>query len=352
MNKTIYFGSVPVGESHEPLLLPDIDMFFNKDLDLARKVIADLVASGVKVIKGAVIHDATIALDNGALETFFCPDRGLVQENYRALMERKVMPLGDHLELFRLIRSLGPELVLSVYDIEGAVFAKDVGACALKIPSTNITHFPLISFVSGLDLPIIIDTGKSTLEEIARAYQWAKDSGANDIVIEHSPEAPPSSLNNHNLKMIPILRQNFDALIGLSDHHSGDQMMHAAVALGACILEKGVCDDSQPIDQDVFHSMRISEVKGILKDCTDIFHGLGGMRYLKGNRGKPLARMGIVAKRDFEIGDVLKLEDVHFAFPAVGIGCEYWPEVQGVCITKAIKSGEPVYWSNIGIDKK
>lgn len=346
--KPILFGDIPVGEGCEPLLLPDIDMFFNRDLDAAAKIVNDLVKAGTRVIKGAVIHSADIALDNGTTESYYSPEVGIVTENYRELMERKVMSFEEHESLFELCKKLGPELVLSVYDRKGAEFAKDIGACALKIPSTNITHEPLIGCLGGLDLPVIIDTGKSTLEEIARAVQWARDGGVRDLILEHSPEAPPSPLENHNLKMIQTLRRAFECPVGLSDHHAGNEMMYAAVALGASVLEKGVCANDQGVDQDVYHSMRVGEVEEVLTTCSNIHRALGsGMRYLPRDRAKPSARMGLVAAENLKVGDNISESNVDFAFPAVGVPTENWTQIKGWRLVVEKNAGDPIEWKDI-----
>jgi len=348
MMKTIHFGDIPVGPEFAPVLLPDIDMFFNKDLLVAEQVVNKLVNSRVNVIKGAVIHSADIALDDGTTESYFSPETGIITENYRALMERKVMTLDEHDSLFALCRRLGPELVLSVYDLKGVEFAKDIGACALKVPSTNITHEPLIRALGSYGLPVILDTGKSTLEEIARAVQWAHDGGINQLIIEHSPEAPPASLTKHNLRMLSTLQVAFDCPVGLSDHHAGDEMMYAAVALGASVIEKGVCADEQEHDQDVYHAMRVSDVEQILVKCLNIYEALGSnMRHLERDRPKSTARMGLIARHDLQIGAIVSLETVDFAFPARGVPTEYWSLVEGWKLKSEKIAGKVIGWEDL-----
>lgn len=346
--KIIHFGDIPVGSGVPPVLLPDIDMFFNKDLVVAEQVVKKLVASQVSVIKGAVIHSPEIALDDGTTESYYSPESGVVTENYRELMERKIMTLDEHEGLFKLCKDLGPELVLSVYDIKGASFAKDVGACALKVPSTNITHEPLISSLGQFGLPVLLDTGKSTLEEIARAVQWVRDGGVNQLIIEHSPEAPPAGLERHNLRMLPTMQSAFECPVGLSDHHAGHEMMYAAIALGACVIEKGVCADEQDYDQDVYHAMRVSDVKEVWTKCMNIYTALGNnMRYLERSRPKPQARMGLTARCDLQVGDIISLSTADFAFPAKGIPTEYWGLVEGAKLKASVSAGAVIGWDDL-----
>ncbi|HOV03158.1 MAG TPA: N-acetylneuraminate synthase family protein [Kaistiaceae bacterium] len=344
---SVWFGKRLVGGGAAPLLLPDIDLFFNQDMALAEFMLSSLVAAGIEIVKGAVLHRAEIALDDGTEAAYFDGNQ-ILHENYRALIARKVVSLAETDRLFAVARGAGIDFVLSVYDIEGAAFARDIGAVAIKIPSSNITHEPLIRFAAGLGLPLMIDTGKSSLDEIATAENWAREGGASALLIEHSPPAPPAPLSQHHLQMIPTLSRLFRVPIGLSDHHHGLEMMLAGAALGASVLEKGVVPDGADIDQDTFHAMRLSEVAGLLTAVSAIHAAIGDpMRRLSPARAKPIDRMGLVARRDLEPGVEISLETIDFAFPARGIGAELWSAVAGCRLIRAVRMGRPVSWNDI-----
>lgn len=338
----------PVADGAPPLLFPDIGTFFNQDMAVAEDLVRRLHSAGAELIKGEILHDPNIALDDDTLEVYLTRDGRRVEERYRALIERKIVPFAAYERLFGLCKSLGVRFLLSVYDFRGAEFARDIGACALKIASSNIVHRPLIEHVARLGLPMIIDTGKSTLEEIARAVQWAEDAGEERIVIQHSPEAPPAALENHNLRMLVTLRQAFDRPVGLSDHHAGDEMLYAAVALGAHAVEKGVCPDNLLQDQDVHHAMPISRAEEVFAKCRRIHLALGsGVRHLRRDREKYISRMGLAAARDIHAGEPLTMEEVRFAFPAKGIPVEHWEVVQGWRVRHPIRRGEPIRWQDV-----
>jgi sialic acid synthase SpsE len=135
---------------------------------------------------------------------------------------------------------------------------------------------------------------------------------------------------------------------GLSDHHGGDEMLLAATALGATVLEKGVCPDDMGDEQDGGHAMPISDVAEVLQRIHAIADGLGsGIRTLPRQRDKYISRMGLVARIDLQPGDELNLETVRFAFPALGVGTEYWSEVVGCSVKQSISAGEVLDWPAI-----
>lgn len=235
----IDLGGRLIGDGEPPLLLPDIGTFFNQDMSKAYEIIKGLHMAGCDFIKGEILHTPDICLEDETTETYIGDDGQLVSENYRKLIERKVVSFAAYEEIFAYSRSLEMNLVLSVYDMAGAEFAVKMNAVALKIASSNITNEFLISTVSNLGIPLILDTGKSDFEEVARAVMWARDAGCNQLIVEHSPDAPPKPLANHNLNIMKSYHEAFGTLVGLSDHHAGNEMMIASVALGAHLLEKG-----------------------------------------------------------------------------------------------------------------
>jgi sialic acid synthase SpsE len=337
-----------VDDGEPPLFFPDIGTFFNQDMAVAEAMVKRLHAAGADLIKGEILHDAEIALDDDTCETYLARDGKVVTERTRAVIKRKVVSLDSYERLFRLCQSLEIGFLLSIYDFRGAEFARDIGACALKIASSNIVHRPLIEYTARTGLPMIIDTGKATLEEIARAVQWAEDAGAEAILIQHSPEAPPSPLANHNLRMLTSLRQVFDRPVGLSDHHAGEEMLYAAVALGAHAVEKGIVPDGMTPDQDVYHAMPISMFEEVLAKCKRIQLAIGtNMRYLRRDSKKHPYRMGIAAAKDLRPGDTLTLDNVHFSFPNKGIPVEHWEIVEGWRVRGRLIQGQLIRWQDV-----
>jgi sialic acid synthase SpsE len=345
-NKTFQLGGVMVGAGKCPLLLPDIGTFFNQDMEQAEQMIRQLAEAGVKTVKGEVLQRADIALDVDYEDEYLVREGQLQKENYRRLIERKVLSLEDYERLFTLCRNLGMQVVVSIYDFEGAKFAADQDCVALKIASSNITHQPLIEYVARLGLPMIMDTGRANLSEIARAVNWAEKAGVRHLIIQQSPKAPPAPVSEHNLRFMETLRQTFGCQVGLSDHHAGTEMLLAATVMDVAVLEKGVYPDGVEMDQGIYHAMPVSQVGETLKQIQQIHAALGdGRAPLETQPHR--ARMGLVAKTDLPAGAVLSLDMVDFAFPALGIGAQAWPEVDKAVLKHPVADGSVIRWSDL-----
>lgn len=360
MTREFSLGGFAVGPSHPPLFFAEIGSFFNGRPEPARELIEriiacrDAVPEQPVVLKTEILDDAEICLPGDTMETYASKAGGVKQENYRALIERKVMKTADYIPLFAMCRDANIPFVVSVYDMKAADFAKQHGAAGLKIASSNLTHVPLIRHTAGLGLPMVIDTGRASIAEVHRAIDTARKGGCPDIVVQHSPEGHPAPAKSHNLRIMQTYMSTFGLPAGLSDHYTGDEMLYIAVALGASVLEKGIYFDPDELDQDIAHSMGIDDLPRVLRMVHDTFIALGR------TERDPLLKIDwvigtsqrqcLVANRDLRPGDPIDLQTVRFAFPMRGIPVEHWDLVSAWRIQSAVAAGQPIRWEHVGPD--
>lgn len=326
-----------------PVFWPDIDVYFKRDLSLALRMVDTLHEMGVRVIKTAALHDANVCLPGSAEVQYHVPGRGPVSEPYRAVIDRHALPMPDLRRLCERVRQRGLDLVLSVYDPEGIALAQAFDAAAIKIPSSNIVHAPLIRAAAACAPLLVLDTGRSTLNEIDRAVHWARSAGARRLLIQHSPPGPPAPVGEQRLSVMPALGLRHGAAFGLSDHFPGLDMVALAVALGAQVIEKGVCPDGATADIDLAHALPLAHVPQALQIIAHA-HQAVGVADLSDRIGRARSpdRMGLVVARSLYPGDRIDAGSVRFAFPTVGIPVEDWDQVQARAVRAYLEPGEPL----------
>lgn len=331
-------------QQHGCLFLPDIGTFFNNNISQALSLVDSLSESQIPVLKAEILHDIDICLNGDFQEHYYSSiDDRLIYENYRSLIERKIVSLDSYKRIFNHAKCRGMSIIVSVYDEIGASFAVSEGCIALKLASSNITNDRLIRYLSSVSLPIIIDTGHSTLEEIARTVNIFNDLGKYNLVIQHSPLAPPAPVDQHNLLFMKTLSSSFGVPVGLSDHHITEEMLYAAVALGASVVEKGVCPDELGDEQDRAHALNISQARIVNYKINNIVQALGtGYRHLNRDRIKYRARMCIYACRNIAKGDLFSHENTDIAFPLDGVGSEFHDDLVGLVSLCDIPKGSPI----------
>lgn len=326
----------------KPIFLPEIGTFFNQDMALAHRLIDTMLEAGVSAIKGEILHDERIALNVDYEVAYYDATRGTKKtENYRDLIARKIVSLEEYETLFSYPKQKGIALVLSVYDFSGADFALSIGADALKIASSNIVHRPLIEYLAHKRIPTIIDTGKSHFYEIARAVEWFRMAGGRDLLLQHSPAAPPAPASQQHLSMLPLLNHTFECPVGLSDHAIGTDMLLASIPLGASLLEKGIILPSMAGEQDAAHAMPAADVAPLMRRIEAIHDAVSGESRPAPSATHP-ARMGIVAADRLKPGTKLSLDKVRFAWPVLGISVDRWSEVEGRQISETIAPDQPI----------
>lgn len=357
MVREFKLGGFDVSRSAPPIFFAEVGSYFNGDAGLAmqlfEKIVAvrDAVPGAPVVLKTEILDDPEICLPGDLVESYVDKAGNVKRENYRELIERKAMPLADYRPLFAYCRTNNMPTVVSVYDFKAADFSAAEGAAGLKIASANIVHLPLIEHVASLGLPMVIDSGRSSLQEVARAVECARAAGCADIIVQHSPDGHPARPEAHNLRILQSYDQCFGLPTGLSDHYVGVEMLYMAIALGACVLEKGLYFNPDELDQDISHSMSIASFEAVLRTTLDCWTALGNTWRNKGvaitgNIGSS-QRQGLVARRDLKPGDAVALENVRFAFPALGIGAEHWPIVKSWRLGTAVAQGQPIGWKDV-----
>ena len=346
--KTLKLGKIKIGEKHPPIFLPDIGTFFNKDLNLAKKLIKKLIISGAEVIKGEVLHDPRIVINSSFMEPYLINKGKIYKEKMKKIIDRKFISLSKYEKIFSFCNSKKIPFVLSVYDFEGANFAYDIGACGIKIASSNLLHKPLIEHVIKFNIPIFLDTGKASMNEIVRSVGWFKKKGFNKLHIQHSPYPPPSPIFKHDLNMIKTFKKKFKLSVGLSDHHKTEEMLYAAIALGASTIEKGIISNEIKNDIDVFHALNVDNFKIVNQKCKNIFFALGKYeRNLKKKDPRHSFRMCITSNAFLKKNTRITLNNINFAFPNFGISVENTDKILGKKIKRDIKKNAPIKWSDI-----
>lgn len=343
---TVQIGKVPIGDGHPTALAAEIGTYFNQDIGLARDYLAQVAEAGVPLFKTEILHDPDVCLKSSGLEITFNHATGKKVEEYRALIERKTVPLADYAKLFAECRKLDIPFIASVYDFEGVDFFVREGGAALKIARHNMTHYPLIAYCARTRLPVIFDAGLVYVEELAKAVHVAQREGA-PVIINHHPGPNPTPAERQNLRVMQTWKQTFDVPVGISCHYRGDEILFAAVGLGANLIEKGVVDDNTRIEQDVVSALNLSELKSFQQKLLNCSAALGERLPQIPEPRDLNTRKGLVARKPIAAGDALTFENTGFAWPPLGIKVEDWETVAHHPAARAIPAGEPIRWGDV-----
>jgi N,N'-diacetyllegionaminate synthase len=203
-----------------------------------------------------------------------------------------------------------------------------------KIPSGEITNLPYLRKVADLNLPIVMSTGMSTLEEVQTALDILMENGVKkqDIIVLHCNTEYPTPMEDVNLKAMITMREKLDVKVGYSDHSLGIEVPVAAVALGAKVVEKHFTLDKTMDGPDHRASLEPRELKDMVKAIRNIEKAMGSGEKVPSASEKKniaIARKSIVAAKNIHKGERLTEDNLTVKRPGEGISPMRWDEIIG-----------------------
>jgi len=208
------------------------------------------------------------------------------------------------------------------FDEESADFLADLGVAVFKIPSGEITNLPFLRHVACRGKPMIVSTGMSYLGEVETAVRTIEEAGNYDFVLLHCVSNYPADPADVNLRAMQTMATAFGVPVGYSDHTLGIEVAIAAVALGACVIEKHFTLDRSLPGPDHRASLEPDELAVLVRGIRTVEAALGqGRKEPAASEANTaaVARRSLVAARDIPAGTVLTEEMLAIKRPGTGL---------------------------------
>lgn len=224
-----------------------------------------------------------------------------------------------------------------------------------KIPSGEITNLPMIEHIALKNKPIIMSTGMSDLDEVARAVKLIKDKQhvASDfppLTLLHCTSNYPTAFKDANLKAIQTLHRHFNLPTGYSDHTPGIEAAIAAVALGATVIEKHFTIDRNLPGPDHKASIEPTELRHLASAIRDIEVALGnGEKVMTESEReiRDIARRSLAAATDLKRGTILTRNHVEIKRPGTGISPVDLDQAIGKRLLHDVREDEVITWEDL-----
>jgi N,N'-diacetyllegionaminate synthase len=222
----------------------------------------------------------------------------------------------------------------SPFDIESAKFLKKLDEKIIKIPSGEITNFPLLVEIGKMKKKIILSTGMSNISEIKKALKILIENGTkrDDISILHCITAYPTPLKEVNLGAINNLKKKFNINVGFSDHTKGIEIPIAAVAIGAQIIEKHITLDKNLKGPDHKSSLNPEEFKRMvsyIRNTELTIKNYSKKTQFSEQENKKIVRKSIVAKKFIKKGEFFSKDNLTVKRPGYGKSPMKWLKIIG-----------------------
>jgi N-acetylneuraminate synthase len=264
------------------------------------------------------------------------------------LYEEAYTPWEWQPKLKKVADGLGVDLFSSPFDFTAVDFLDNMGVPAFKVASFESTDPPLVAYVASKGKPVLMSTGMASMGQIDDAVQAARQAGAGPgklllFKCVSSYPAPPEAMN---LRTIPHLAAAFNAPVGLSDHTLGTEVPVAAVALGACAIEKHVTLSRAEGGPDAQFSLEPEELTRMVREIRNIESALGGVFYGPTEWEKPnrVFQRSLIVTEDVTAGEKFTPANLRSIRPGYGLAPKFMGDIIGKKAARAIKRGTPLSW--------
>jgi len=245
-----------------------------------------------------------------------------------------------------LADDLGIALFSTPFDATAVDFLESMQVPAHKIASFELVDLPLIRQVAATGKPVIMSTGMASLAEIHEAVTAFRDAGGRQLALLKCTSAYPSPPEEMNLRTIPHLSEAFGVPTGLSDHTLGYAVPVAAVAVGACIVEKHFTESRAVPGPDSAFSLEPVEFKAMVDAIRIAERALGRVSYEVTEResASRAFRRSLFVVEAVKEGELFTAQNVRSIRPGYGLPVKHLPEILGRRAARDLTRGTPATW--------
>ena len=342
--KTVKIGDKLIGNREPCFIIAEAGSNHNGSLEQAKKLIDAAAEAGADAVKFQIFKAES-------LYSKYTPEFSYLkgQDTYE-LIKSIETPREWIKELAGYCKGKNIDFLASVFDFD-AVDIMDRYVSAFKIASFEITDLELIRYAAEKGKSMVISTGMANLGEIEDAINAVKSVRNENIVLLHCNSLYPTPVEVVNLKAIDAMRTAFKIPIGFSDHTLGIHIPIAAVAMGACVIEKHFTLDRTLPGPDHSFAIEPDELKEMVKCIRDVEKAKGsGIKEKSELESEEMyikARGSIHARWDIPKGTEITRDMLIIKRPGYGIKPKFIDIVVGRDAKKDIKEDEWITWEMV-----
>jgi N-acetylneuraminate synthase len=346
MSAHIQIGARRVGKGEPVYIVAELSANHHRDFNQAVRIIEAAKRAGADAVKLQTYTPDTMTLRSERAE--FRIGGGTLWDGrtLHDLYGEAYTPWEWQPKLKQVANDLGLDLFSTPFDATAVDFLEGMKVRAHKVASFEVVDIPLLQKIASTGKPMIMSTGMAEIEEIQEAVTTARGAGATQIALLKCTSAYPAAADEMHLRTIPAMERKFDVPVGLSDHTMGIAAPVAAVALGACIIEKHLTLSRSAKGPDGAFSLEPAEFRAMIDAVRTTERALGDVHF--GTSPQELSsrafRRSLFVVREVKRGQIFNCENVHSIRPSHGLHTRYFPEVLGRRAARDIEPGTPLSW--------
>ena len=338
-------GDKIIGSRSKPFIIAEMSGNHNQSLDRAFEIVKAAADAGADAVKLQTYTADTITFKGSGDEFQIRDENSLWKgQNLYDLYKMAYTPWEWHKPIFDYAAELGLIAFSSPFDESAVDFLETLNVPVYKIASFENTDHILLKKVAKTGKPVIMSTGVSTISDIQESIKVLNDNGNKELILLKCTSTYPATPENTNILTIPHMKDLYGYQVGLSDHTMGIGVSVAAVALGACVIEKHLTLSRAEGGVDAAFSLEPEEFKNLVIESERAFLSLGKVNYeLTEKEKKNLQfKRSLYLVQDINAGEMLTAAHIKSIRPGNGLHTRYYDEIIGKIAKSSVKAGTPI----------
>lgn len=327
------------------LIIAEAGVNHNGSIQLALELIDAAVEAGADIVKFQTFNTNDLVSRYAEKADYQKKNINNTDDTQYFMLKDLELSHEFHHKLYKYCQKKNIIFLSTAFDLSSIEFLVSLGIDRFKIPSGEITNLPYLKAIAAFKKPIILSTGMATLGEIEAALNVLESSGMSreQMVVLHCHTDYPTAMRDVHLKAMKTISQAFGVKVGYSDHTLGIEVAIAAVALGACVIEKHLTINKNLEGPDHKASTEPEDFKKMVKAIRNIEVALGDKIKRPSAselKNKLAARKSLVAASPICIGAPFTKDNLAVKRPGHGISPMELDNVIGKLATRDFKVDE------------
>lgn len=338
---TIQLGDRTVGAGRPCFVIAEAGVNHNGVMEMAMSLVDVAVAAGADAVKFQSFRAETIVAPQAPKAQYQLQTTGATESHFD-MLKRLELSVASHVEIQQYCSSRHIVFLSTPFDVESIDLLDRLGVPAFKISSGDLTNLPLLQHAASKRKPIVLSTGMSNLQEVEEAVAVLAAAGCDQVILLQCVSNYPADPADVNLRAMQTMAERFRLPVGYSDHTTGIEIAMAAVALGACVIEKHFTLDRNLPGPDHRASLEPAELQAMIQGIRKVEAALGDGRKIpaasEANTAS-IARRSLMAASDISAGTRLTPEMVVLKRPGNGLPPRMLNELIGRKVRVEVASG-------------
>ena len=336
-----------IGEGLAPYVIAEIGSNHNGDMQLCRALVDAAQAAGADAVKfQSWTRDSLISSAEYARNTRYAAEQRAPTLEEAVVQYQMTPDRMREISAYCVERDIA--CFASCFSAAEVDLLEALDAPAYKVASMDVNHLPLLQHIAATGRPVLLSVGMATLGEVERALAALQDGGP--VALLHCVSIYPSPPEVVNLRQLDTWRKAFGVPVGYSDHTLGVAVPLAAVALGACVIEKHFTLDRSLEGWDHAISADPAELRALVDGAREVHQALGSAARVVSPaelEKRKAFRRRMVATRPMRQGELLTAGDVDFKRPGTGIQPDELAYALGRSLARDVTADEELAWSDL-----